>query len=309
MSDIPSYTMTHDAELIDETIDQADTNTAAIATITDSLSKVVPPTASESNPLATNDFVNSSIEQMAANRVTSDAGGNPFPTRNSLLTSSVFFHNGVPYTPSTHDYALVSADEGAPAPFTNGQTRHEYSGSQWDFAYGINNQPFTSAQNAALNSGITSTGVANLNLNTSARHTHVNKSVLDTITSVPAPVGFSGNDNGEMHITRRNVIQQADRDGLLVIRNGGSQLSLTYVSDDAAEPGSADVDTGSYKIQVLCAFDNFSSPGNIPFVVSNAILGSGNKAFSFPIRKGQKFFCYCTGQTADYESYGWRIVR
>ncbi len=93
---------------------------------------------------------------MSANRVTYDAGGNPFPTRADLWGASTFYHGGEAYTPTNHDYALVSADEGAASPFTGGQTWHEFDGTQWAFAMGINEEPFTAAENAAIGSGITS---------------------------------------------------------------------------------------------------------------------------------------------------------
>lgn len=121
----------------------------------ESIKEKIPEQASADNPLADKNFVNSSIEQSAANRVTYDADGSPFPTRASLLAATTFYYAGAAYTPNEHDYALVTADEGAPNPFTNGQTRFEWSGGSWVYAYGINDRPFTAAERAALESGIT----------------------------------------------------------------------------------------------------------------------------------------------------------
>lgn len=105
---------------------------------------------------ATKDFVNSSIQSMAANRVTYDAAGNAFPTRNSLLSATVVYFGGVAYTPSQHDYATIIADEAAPTPYTGGQTRLEFDGTNWVWQEGVNERPFTAAENAAIGSGITS---------------------------------------------------------------------------------------------------------------------------------------------------------
>lgn len=127
-----------------------------------SIEEKIPNQASAVNQLADKEFVNSSIQQMAANRVTYDAQGSPFPTREILLSSQTYYHNGEVYTPDEHDYALVTADEGAPTPFTGGQTRFEWTGSGWEYAYGINERPFTSEEWAAIESGITAEKVAEI---------------------------------------------------------------------------------------------------------------------------------------------------
>lgn len=119
----------------------ADTKATDAQTRVTTVEGKIPAQASSSNQLADKNFVNSSIEQSAANRVTYDQAGNPFPTRAALTGASTFYFNGVAYTPNAHDYALVVADEGAPAPFTGGQTRFEWSGSAWVYAYGINDKP------------------------------------------------------------------------------------------------------------------------------------------------------------------------
>ena len=121
----------------------------------DKIEEKISPSATKSNQLVDRDTMNSSLEQEAANRVTYNANGDPFPTRAALMAASTYYHAKQNYTPDKHDYALVSADEGAPEPFTGGQTRFEYNGSSWDFAYGINNRPFTSDEKKALESGIT----------------------------------------------------------------------------------------------------------------------------------------------------------
>ena len=120
---------------------------------------LIPKQASPENQLATTDFVNSSIQHIAANRVTYTINGEPFPTRQSLISANTFFHNGIEYTPTIHDYCIVLADEDAPQPWTGGQTRMEFSGNQWEFAYGVNSEPHTAEENAAIQSGITAAHV------------------------------------------------------------------------------------------------------------------------------------------------------
>ena len=122
----------------------------------------IPAQASAQNQLADKNYVTDLVSKSAADRVTYNQAGDPFPTRNALLTASTFYHAGAVYTPNEHDYALVVADEGAPSPFTGGQTRFEWTGSTWEYAYGINERPFTSEEQAALDSGITAEKVAKI---------------------------------------------------------------------------------------------------------------------------------------------------
>lgn len=122
----------------------------------------IPSQASAQNQLADKNYVTDLVSKSAADRVTYNQAGDPFPTRNALLTASTFYHAGAVYTPNEHDYALVVADEGAPSPFTGGQTRFEWTGSTWEYAYGINERPFTSEEQAALDSGITAEKVAKI---------------------------------------------------------------------------------------------------------------------------------------------------
>lgn len=122
----------------------------------------IPAQASAQNQLADKNYVTDLVSKSAADRVTYNQAGDPFPTRNALLTASTFYHAGAVYTPNDHDYALVVADEGAPSPFTGGQTRFEWTGSTWEYACGINERPFTSEEQAALDSGITAEKVAKI---------------------------------------------------------------------------------------------------------------------------------------------------
>jgi hypothetical protein len=131
-----------------------------LQTLSDFPNAVVPTQANAENQLATVDMVNSSINAMAANRVYYDAAGNPFPTRveaEAANSGATVYRDGAAYTPTKDDYFIVTADEGAPAPFTGGQTRWKYSGAKWTYDFGINDRPFTAAEVAALASGATKT--------------------------------------------------------------------------------------------------------------------------------------------------------
>lgn len=142
----------------------------------ENLDKIVdafPSSASKNNLLATQDFVNSSINNLAAFYITSNAQGDAFPTRAALLSATTFYQGGQPRIPTQNDYAIVLADESQPKGVDGNYptTRYSYQGGtypngQWDFQYVVNNTSLTQAQVDAINSGITKELVAQFSENT-----------------------------------------------------------------------------------------------------------------------------------------------
>ena len=122
----------------------------------------IPSSASSSNKLADVDFVNSSINNMAAFYVTSDVSGDPFPTRASLVAGPWYFR-GQTRQPTQNDYALVTEDE----THDDMTSRFMYDGTQWVWQYTLNNTQFTQAQIDAINSGITESLVNKIGQNES----------------------------------------------------------------------------------------------------------------------------------------------
>ena len=120
------------------------TNTADIATI----NSKIPEQASASNKLADKDFVNSSIATSTATFI---------GTFNSLEDLE-------DYTGplDDNDYAFVITTDAAGNTLYN---RYKYTGSEWLFEYTLNNSSFTAAQWASIQSGITSTDVAQITTN------------------------------------------------------------------------------------------------------------------------------------------------
>lgn len=122
----------------------------------------IPTQASAENQLADKNFVNSSINAVAAYYITSDVAGDPFATV-ADLDAGPYFSQGSLREPTRNDYALVTADENH-----DGKTsRYLYDGSQWVWQYDLNNTTFTAAQVAAINSGVTSAKVAQIDTNAS----------------------------------------------------------------------------------------------------------------------------------------------
>lgn len=137
----------------------------------DAINAKIPNQASSENQLADKAFVNSSIQNMAAFYVTSDAQGNPFSTKADLVASTTVYIDGVEAVPGVHDYCIVLEDESKHTVSGDPTTRYIYSGrntepydaTKWDFQYVINNTGLTAEQLAAINSGITSSLVGKFN--------------------------------------------------------------------------------------------------------------------------------------------------
>lgn len=110
----------------------------------------IPSTATAQNQLADKDFVNSSIQNMAANYITSSTTGDPFATR-AALVAGPWYYKGAAKAPTNNDYALVEADE----THDDLTSRYMYDGTQWVWQYVLNDTKFTQAQLDAINSTIT----------------------------------------------------------------------------------------------------------------------------------------------------------
>ena len=102
------------------------------------------------------EFVNSSINNLAAYYLTYTAQGDAFPTKAALDAATTFYNGGVERSPTKNDYLIVLADEEhTTALGVNPTTRYVYDGAQWAFQYVVNNTSLTQAQVDAINSGIT----------------------------------------------------------------------------------------------------------------------------------------------------------
>lgn len=130
------------------------------------IQRVIPATANPENQLADQGFVNSSIQTATAYFRGDWATWADVPSDPSLYPVDATGNR----TPTTNDYMVVITDEQ-----TNGGTwRYKYTGlwseqgkSGWQAEYQVNETPFTAAQNAALNSGVTAQAVADIATNKS----------------------------------------------------------------------------------------------------------------------------------------------
>ena len=121
------------------------------------------------------DFINSSIEHMAAFYVTKDKNGNAFQSYNQLSTQTKnkeLYINGVKRLPYQNDYCVVLSDETLAEKYPGAydisavySTRYSWTedktipglSGKWEFKYIINNSPYTQVQWDTINSGVTKT--------------------------------------------------------------------------------------------------------------------------------------------------------
>lgn len=140
----------------------------------DTINGKIPTQATATNQLADKDFVNSSINNMAAFYITSNADGDAFATKTALLAGP-WYSQGAKRNPTINDYAIVLSDESK----DSACTRYMYDGAQWDFQYVVNDTPMTAAQVAAINSTITKDLVDTYNAHVANSTIHVTQADKD----------------------------------------------------------------------------------------------------------------------------------
>ena len=119
------------------------------------------------------DFINSSIEHMAAFYVTKDEAGNAFETfdqLSNLTKSKDLYIGGIKRMPLSNDYCVVLSDETIYERYPGSYdisavytTRYSWVtdpsiedlSGKWEFKYVINNSPYTAIQWKTINSGVT----------------------------------------------------------------------------------------------------------------------------------------------------------
>lgn len=160
----------------------SDGNGENIAEHFETIESYIPSSTSAENQLADKAFVNSSINNMAAFYITSNAAGDAFATHAALIAATVFYSGGKVRVPTQNDYATVLADETQPKGVDGSYptTRYTYQtdtqngtypNGQWDFQYVVNNTSLTQAQVDAINSGITAQKISDLDNATAAKYT------------------------------------------------------------------------------------------------------------------------------------------
>lgn len=154
--------------LISSNKSDIDTNAGDISALEADVATIqgkIPTQASTTNQLADKAFVNSSIAAQAANFVTPTADGGQFSSFEAVQTGPYYIAgqlvDGTTVKLTKNDYAMYikTLEDGA-----HQQWRALYNGSTWEEQYSIGSA-FTAAQQAAIDSGITANGVAQITTN------------------------------------------------------------------------------------------------------------------------------------------------
>lgn len=186
----------------------------------------IPAAASTSNQLVDKATLDNAIQSNSATRVSYDAKGSLFPTRAALMGASTFYASGAPYDPKKNDYALVAADEGAPKPFTGGQTRFEYSGTVWEYAYGISQGAFTPTQQAAIDSGITAELVAKIT--PTETKANANESAISTLQTTVSELDTNyDNLSLDLDTAEATIANHTEQIGSLTTRVTAAEGKIT----------------------------------------------------------------------------------
>ena len=264
------------------------TNIAQITTNANDITTInskIPAAATSGNQLADKDFVNSSINNMAANYITSDAQGDNFATK-AALTAGPYYHKGVAYTPTNNDYALVESDETK----DGATTRYIYDGAQWAFQYIVNDTPFTQAQINAINSGITSSKVSNYDTHIADTDIHVTTTDKNNWNAKQAAItGAATTITSSDLTTNRTVI--SDSNGKIAVSDTTS-TELGYVHGV----------TSNIQTQLNNKQATLVSGTNIKTINNQSVLGSGNlNVDGLPSQSGQSGkYLTTNGTTASW---------
>jgi hypothetical protein len=120
--------------------------------------QLIPTQASAENPLVDRNFVNSSINSLAAFYITPDIQGLQHWLSFAELQEGPWFSGEKPREPSQNDYAFFVNIDPAIGEIDS-EWRALFNNGQWYPQFKINDTPFTANQLAALDSGITQTWI------------------------------------------------------------------------------------------------------------------------------------------------------
>lgn len=155
------------ADEAQSTSDRAESKADIALTEIPKIQEKIPASATSQNQLADKAFVNSSINNFAAFYITKNADGDAFATKAELMSSATYYSGGQVRVPTKNDYCIVLEDETKTTSLgVHPTTRYTYQGvypdEQWEFQYVVNNTALTQAQVNAINSGITSQKVSQI---------------------------------------------------------------------------------------------------------------------------------------------------
>jgi hypothetical protein len=237
----------------------------ALRAALDTIEAVIPSAASSSNQLADKNFVNSSISTNTATFM---------GTFNSLAELQAV--TGA----TNNDYGFVIEHDTVGNEYYD---RYKYNGSQWLFEYKVESTPFTSAQWAAIQSGITS-------------------ALVDKLTALPTTSELTTMLNGK----------QDTINDLATIRSGAA-LGATAVQPSALDGYESKVDIVSASGTTLSAevgkYYTLSNVGTLAITLPTIAAGTTKvQTVTFYISAGSSPAVTFTSTHSIYYSDGFEIA-
>lgn len=216
-----------------------------IQTALQTIEDVIPSSASSQNQLADKNFVNSSISTNTANFV---------GTFNSLSELQAV------QNPTNNDYGFVIEQDAAGNEYYD---RYKFNGSQWLFEYKVESTPFTAAQWAAIQSGMTAALVTKLDaLPTSQQLSTQLAGKQDTISDLStirsgAAAGATAYQKPNAGIPKTDLASAVQES--LGKADAAAPQSNTYTKEEV-DAIIENIDTPITEIQ-RSALDNTTTPG------------------------------------------------
>ena len=256
---------------------QIGTNQTDISTINGK----IPSAATTTNQLADKAFVNSSVQTATANFRGNWATWSAVPTSASSYPADYAGST----TPTVNDYLVVQDASDYTGDTLEGTWRFKYSGtwstdgkSGWLPEYQVNETPLTSAQLAALNSGITSTDVALIG---TALQPNDNISELtDDTATYPIDKAESVVDNNSGSLTfwsgtkaQYDAIVTKDANTLYNITDDNTADAYEAYTKSEVDTGFVNVNASNLSITGQKVFDGQWVPSNT--VIQNGAKNAG----------------------------------
>lgn len=203
----------------------------------------IPSQATSTNQLADKEFVNSSITSATSTfRGTSATG----------LTETQFLAWANGLTKTNNDYVFWNTTDSAGNVIYK---RYKYNGSAWVYEYTLNNSSFTANQWNSINSGITSSAVSDIASNTSARHTHSNKAILDATTAA-----FTGHQDISGKANKSETVSTVAYD----TTNKKITKTINGTTSDVVTTAKLKTDMGLATVATSGSYNDLSNKPTIP---------------------------------------------
>jgi hypothetical protein len=272
---------------IDDEKTARETADRSLSSAIEAILLLIPSAATSLNKLADKAFVNSSIATASATfrgtyNLVTDLSLTVSATHAQIATALA----GAVSDEDNNDYAFVQIPTSDATPTQIAKTeRYKFNGTAWAFEYELNNSGFTSAQWAALNSGITSGLVGKLNaLPTNDELTLALAGKQDVLTFDNTPTENSNNPvkSGGVYAADK-ALSDAIEAILLLIPSAATSLNKLVDTDLMNSSISTATATfrGTFNLVSDLSLDLTATHAQIATALAGAIATADNNDYAF----------------------------